>query len=103
MRMLPIFKHVEWATVSTEYTHSDNTTDKRHVHCVRNTSKSELLFILQCSASYNMIPYHILRKCVRCGGGQGTRSVTVLNSTLCSLRYQQGRKTNHNFGVNPFA
>lgn len=29
MRMLSTFKHVEWATVSTEYTHSDNTTDKR--------------------------------------------------------------------------
>jgi len=42
------------------------------VHCVRNTSKSDLLFNFKCSASYNTIPYHILHECVSCGGGQGT-------------------------------
>jgi hypothetical protein len=56
MRMLPIFKHVEWATVSTEYTIP--TTWQTSVHCVRNMSKSDLLFISQCSASYNTTPYH---------------------------------------------
>jgi len=72
MRMLPIFKHVEWATVSTKYTHSDNTTDKRKCPLCPEYVEIRFLFIFQCRASYNTIPYHILRKCVTCGGGQGT-------------------------------